>query len=460
MNRTKKCAVAVVLVAAVSAAGLTACSSGNGDGSSGGAATGGATASGAAGSSAALSAALQKGGSLTYWSWTPEAKAQVAEFQKEYPNVTVTYVNAGSGTDQYTKISNAIKAGSGAPDVAQFEYTALPQFAYGGDLVDLTPYGLGQDKSLFTDGAWGNVALGHGLYALPQDQGPMALFYNKKVFDKYGLTVPTTWSQFVDDAKKLHAADPSSYLTSDGGDGLFASSLIWQAGGHPYQVDGTSVTINLQDPGAKKWTSVWNQLVEGQLLSPTPSWTDDWYKQLGNGQIAALVSGAWMPGLLASSAPDGKGDWQAAPMPTYDGGPAVSANYGGSATAVVKGSKNPELAAAFVQWLSESDASLKIFMDDAGFPTTVKQLKDPSFADATNAYFGGQKVNQVLLAAANTVAPGWSWLPYQEYAQTIFADSVGQAYANHTDLNAGLVAWQKALVDYGKAQGFQVTSGQ
>ncbi|GAH92398.1 unnamed protein product, partial [marine sediment metagenome] len=35
---------------------------------------------------------------------------------------------------------------------------------------------------------------------------------------------------------------------------------------------------------------------------------------------------------------------------------------------------------------------------------------------------------------------------------------VGQAYQNKTDLNAGLEAWQKAIVKYGNEQGFKVTS--
>jgi len=62
----------------------------------------------------------------------------------------------------------------------------------------------------------------------------------------------------------------------------------------------------------------------------------------------------------------------------------------------------------------------------------------------------------VLTQAAKEVAPGWSYLPYQVYANSIFNDTVGQAYADGSDLNAGLTAWQDKLVTYGKAQGFKV----
>ena len=107
--------LAVAATAALAVGALAACSTGAD-------ATGG-------GSADDLDAALEAGGKLTYWSWTPSAEAQVAAFEEAYPNVDVELVNAGTDTEQYTKLQNAIKAGSGAPDVAQIEYYALPQFA-------------------------------------------------------------------------------------------------------------------------------------------------------------------------------------------------------------------------------------------------------------------------------------------------------------------------------------------
>lgn len=35
-------------------------------------------------------------------------------------------------------------------------------------------------------------------------------------------------------------------------------------------------------------------------------------------------------------------------------------------------------------------------------------------------------------------------------------DTVGQSYADKSDLNAGLIAWQDALIEYGDEQGFTV----
>ncbi|TYL52806.1 ABC transporter substrate-binding protein [Agromyces mariniharenae] len=431
-----------IAAAAFAIGSLAACSSG------------GSTSGG--GSADDLDAALEAGGELTYWSWTPSAEAQVAAFEEAYPNVDVELVNAGTNTEEYTKLQNAIKAGSGAPDVVQIEYYAVPQFALSDALVDLSQYGLDDLEDQYSASTWGAVNVDGKLVGLPQDSGPMALFYNKAVFDQYGIAVPTTWDEYVAAARQLHAADPTKYIASDTGDAGFTTSMIWQAGGRPFTIDGTDVTIDLADEGTQKWTGVWNQLVEEDLLSTTPGWTDEWYKGLGDGSIATLVTGAWMPGVLESSVADAAGDWRVAPIPTYDGTP-VSAENGGGGQSVTTQSKNPALAAAFLRWLNSDPASIDVFLESGGFPSTTAELEDPEFLSYESDYFGGQKINEVLTQASKDVSEGWSYLPYQVYANSIFGDTVGQSYANKADLNEGLAEWQRQLVDYGNEQGFTVS---
>ncbi|MBD8509494.1 sugar ABC transporter substrate-binding protein [Microbacterium sp. CFBP 8790] len=443
---TARRAVFAVAATALTVGALTPCSGGN--------AGGGA----AAGTADDIEKALEAGGELTYWSWTPSAEAQVAAFEAKYPNVKVNYVNAGTNTEEYTKLQNAIKAGSGAPDVVQIEYYAFPQFALSDSLVDLSSYGFADLKDDYSTGTWGSVDFDGKIYGLPQDSGPMALFYNEEVFDQFGIAVPATWDEYYAAAQKLNAADPTKFITADTGDSGFTTSMIWQAGGTPFTTSGdagTDVAIDLQDDGSKKFADNWNRLIEGGLISDTPSWSDEWFKGLGDGSIASLVIGAWMPGVLESSVADGAGKWAVAPIPTYDG-TAVTSENGGGGQAVTKQSKNPALAAGFLKWLNNDEKSLQIFAESGGFPSTTAQLSDPAFVDKESEYFGGQQINQVLTQASSEVREGWSYLPFQVYANSIYGDTVGQAYANKSDLNAGLTAWQDQLVQYGNDQGFSV----
>lgn len=406
----------------------------------------------------ALDAALEEGGEITYWGWSPSAADQVEAFRAEYPDVTVNYTDTGGGGDHNLQLQNAVSAGSGGPDVSQLEYHILPQFVLGEAVQDLTAFGLDGLAEDFTESTWESVALYDGLWGLPQDAGPMALFYNQDVYDEHDLTVPTTWEEFAEQAGKLNDADPSTYLAGDYGSPSFTLSMIRQAGGQPFVVDDTDVTIDLQDGGALRWTEVWNPLVQDGLLdTSTADWSDEWYMALNDGSIASIISGAWMAGVLTNGVSEGEGAWRVAPMPTH-GDDAATSEMGGSTHVVMEQSENKALAAAFVRWLSHDSGSIGIFMDSGGFPSTVAELESEEFLETEWSYFGGQRVNEVFLESSNNVPDGWQFLPWQSYAASIYSDTVGPAYVNSSDINEGLLAWQEANVRYGNEQGYTVNA--
>ncbi|UKJ63808.1 sugar ABC transporter substrate-binding protein [Cellulosimicrobium cellulans] len=438
ITRRSRRATAAIAATGVLALVLTACSGGSGGGSSDDA-----------------ESALDEGGTITVWAWDPTLESVAADFEEENPGVTVDIVNAGTGNDQYTALQNAIAAGSGVPDVAQIEFYALPQFALSEALTDLSSYGADELDGTFTPGPWDAVTQGDGVFALPTDSGPMALFYNKRVFDEHGIAVPTTWDEYVEAARALHAADPGAYLTNDTGDAGFTTSMIWQAGGRPYQVDGTDVTVDFSDEGTQKFATTWQQMIDEDLVAPVTSWSDEWYQGLADGSIASLVIGAWMRGNLETSVGSASGDWAVAPMPQWEAGADVTSENGGSSLAIPAASKNQDLAWAFLEYATVGDG-IATRVAEGAFPATVAELEADDFTQQEFEYFGGQKVNEVLADSAANVAEGWAYLPFQVYANSVFNDTVGKAYVSGTPLVDGLTAWQDATVTYGKDQGFTV----
>jgi len=400
-------------------------------------------------------AAAEEGGELLVWAWDPTVEPIADAYMEANPDVTIELVNAGTGNDQYTALQNAFSAGSGIPDLAQVEYYALPQFAIGESLADLTDLGAGDLEGTYTPGPWSAVQQGDGIYGLPLDSGPMAMFYNAELFEQHGIEVPTTWEQYVTAAQALQAADPNAYITSDTGDAGLATSLMWQAGGRPFQVDGTQVTVDLADEGSQQYAELWQRLISQDLLAPISAWSDEWYQGLGNGTIATLVTGAWMPGNFVSGVPEGEGRWRVAPMPQWSEGESVSAENGGSAMSVTEASENKALAYDFLEFASSGDG-VALRLEGGGFPATVADLESDEYLAQESAYFGGQKINEVLAQAAADVADGWQYLPFQVYANSIFNDTVGQAYVSDTTVTDGLSAWQDQLVTYGNDQGFTV----
>lgn len=162
---------------------------------------------------------------LTVWSWDSTLPRAVEGFEAENPNIKVTITNAGTNTTEYQVLNNAMEAGSGAPDIAQIEYYALPEYVICGYVQDMSEYGADEFSDFFTPGTWASVAIHGGVYALPMDSGPMAWFYNKDVMDEAGVNPDEvrTWDDFYEAAKKVRAT--GSYITSDsGGAGFFDGS--------------------------------------------------------------------------------------------------------------------------------------------------------------------------------------------------------------------------------------------
>ena len=389
---------------------------------------------------------------LTVWSWDSTLPRTVKGFEAKNPNIKVKVTNAGTNKDEYNALSNAIEAGSGAPDIAQIEYYALPEYVIRGHLENLSDLGASDFKDFYTPGTWSSVNINDGVYALPMDSGPMVWFYNKGVFDKAGVdpTQVRTWDDFYEAAKKIRAVD--SYITSDSGDAGFFDSMTWLAGATPFETskDGETVTINLTgDKNVKTFTDFWQKMIDEDLIdTKTVGWTDDWNKGLDDGSIASLLTGAWMPYNLLSGAPNGDGKWRIAQMPTADGSETNSEN-GGSSLAIVKSDDKAKVAAAYK------------FMEYACHDT----LKSNDFLNMTSLtdsdgkaheYFGGQKFNEELAKAAANVSTGYKFLPFEVYARGKFGDYAGDAYTGKTTLSDAVASWQKDLQDYAKQQGYQV----
>jgi multiple sugar transport system substrate-binding protein len=409
------------------------------------------------GSPEALDAALEEGGTIEFWSWTPAATQQAEAFMEQYPNVTVNVVESGGSSDQTLQLQNALTAGSGIPDVVSMEYQVIPQFQLSGELLDLTSYGFDEMEELYSPSTWDSVTPVDGVWGLPQDSGPMAMFYNETVFTAAGIEIPTTWDEYVAAGETLTAANPEQCIVADDGNAGQVNSMIWQAGGRPYSVDGETVSIDLQDEGSQKWADSWNRIVENGLNCDMAEWSDEWFASLSDGTIATVLSGAWMPGVFEASAPAASGQWRAAPMPTYDGTPA-NANLGGTGGVVPAQAENPDLGAAFLRWLLSEQSSLDIFMETGGFPATVADLESTEFLEYEAEYFGGQRINEVLVAGIDDVGEDWSYLPWQPYANSIGGETIGQSYLNQTDLNEGLVSWQESNIEYAERQGFTVST--
>jgi len=405
-----------------------------------------------------VESALETTATITVWSWQPGIEDIAAAFMDAYPDITVEVVNAGQGNDEYAKLSSSIKAGSGAPDVVQLEYSILPQYATAGDVVNVSAIGYDDLADTFTASAYAQSKVGDDVFAYPMDDGPMAMYYRTDIFEEYGIAVPTTWDEFAAAAETLHAADPSKYLTAiDPAGAMNAEGLIGQAGGVPYQTDGSDVTIDLADAGTTQWADYWSGLLESDVVKSDSFWTDGWWQALDNGTYATWIAGAWAPSSMESTIPNSSGKWAVAPVPSWDASDPTSGVQGGSGIAVTSQSENQAVSAAFARWMTTSDTATDALTTDLKiYPTSQRIATSDEWLGAPSEYFGGQEINRVFSESGENVKEGFQYLPFQQYADSIFSDYVGAAFADKTDISEALVKYQAALVKFAGEQGYTV----
>jgi multiple sugar transport system substrate-binding protein len=419
---------------------LSACSGGGG-GEGGGGGAGGDTCD----------------GPLAFWTWVPNIQSAVDLYEQTHPGTDIEVTNVGQGDEHYTQLRTVLTAGTGAPDAVQMEFKNIPGFALTDSLVDLSEYGAADLENQFLPSAWRQVQFGEGIYGIPQDTGPMVMIYRPDIFESLGIPIPTTWDEYIEAGRRIHASDPNRFISNIGPDDAGGiQSQLWQAGARPFQLEGESaLTIDFSDEGAATWARTFNTLVSEQLVEPVPAFTDEWYRGLAEGRYATWVAGAWAPTFLQSVIPQTEGQWRVAPMPTY--GEPVTAENGGSSVAVTTQSECPAAAADFAKWLNADPAAAKLLNEvSLLYPATRALVESPEWLNAPMPFLGGQLANQVYVESSRQVAEGWQYTPFQDFTESVFPDTVGQAMVNRTDLQAGLDAWGERLRSYATEQGFQV----
>ena len=135
-------------------------------------------------------------------------QAIIARFEAANPDLQVQLEPVESG-DYYQVLLDQIATGN-PPDLLQIGDDAVPSFVDRKALLSLDEYIVSPNYPLDT-GIYlpGVLEPGHwagSQYLLPKDFTPLAVYYNKKLFDQYGVPYPQpgwTWDDFLHTAQAL-----------------------------------------------------------------------------------------------------------------------------------------------------------------------------------------------------------------------------------------------------------------
>lgn len=235
------------------------------------------------------------------------------------------------------------------PDVLMLDNPDMQQIAASGALTPLSDYGIstaGYAPGILQAGTYKSK-----IYGLAPTVNSIALFYNKDVLTKAGITPPTTWAELQADAKKLTSG--SQYGIALDANATYEGSwtflpFMWSNGGSEKDITTPEVAEALQ---------FWVDLMkDGSLSKGALNWTQaDAENQFAAGKAAMMINGPWQfPALDAV-----KGlNYGVATIPVNKAGQVAQAPLGGEVWTVPNtGNANNEKNGAKIVACLNSDAN-------------------------------------------------------------------------------------------------------
>lgn len=337
---------------------------------------------------------------------------------------------------RYHDVLNVQIAGGRSPDIAWI-FTALsPSYISGGQLVDIGP-SLAKNKDYnFADmnktllEPWVN---GDKVHAIPFTVVPNVTYYNIDIFQKAGLPTPDqmlasgtwTWANVADVAKKLvdgkHARFGFHF-----GNNLFANGWrtmedIWAPyGAMPWSADGK--TCQMASPEAVEATSLVHRMMFTDKTHPGPGVEADWF--VGDIGMSLLRPSA------AVRAEGAKFKWGIAPQPSGPKGYAPA--LGTNGVAVLKGSKNADIAADFLAFTTNVENSKRMARN---FPSARLSLQTTELLSSVNPLLKADQIDKSIIAGLKAPKASFgyrhpNWGPVFSNAQTVVDGQLWKAGAD------------------------------
>ncbi|WP_331449327.1 sugar ABC transporter substrate-binding protein [Streptomyces prasinus] len=400
---------------------------------------------------------------LTYWSWIPGVEKAVAEWNRQNPDIQVSVKSTPNGNaGTYQNMSNALKAGN-APDLGQIEYDSLASFRLQEGLTDIASCaGVKEAEDDFVKWTWSQVTFGSGgedgVWAVPQDTGPMALFYRKDLFEKHGISVPKTWEEYYEAAKKLKKADSKAYMTHfSQTDPNWFSGLLWQKGASMFGQDGDTWKVDVDSPAAGEVADYWQKMIDEKLVATDlQGFSPALYKAWNQGEVATWVSAAWGYSTIRDNAKATSDKWGVAPMPQWSAGDNAAGNWGGSTTAVLGKTEHPYEAAQFALWLNTDPKALEILNREGGlYPAATEGLELEALQQPVE-FYDGQKIFDVFADSSKNVTTDWTFGPTMTDTYRFLGDGISGALGGKGTLGDALTQADAKTVESLEKQSLEV----
>ncbi len=375
---------------------------------------------------------------IEYLGWVGGLQESIDIWNAENPDIQVKLTTTTGSAEADPAIRAGVQAGN-APCMSQMAYFSLPSFVADDLLLPITDVA-GEYESTFLDWTWSAASAGGEVYGIPQDTGPMVMYYNQAKYDEFGIDVPTTWDEYATAAASVHAQDPSVTLGFIGTDDIGNwAGLVAQNGGSWTAIEGDEWKVGINDPAALEVADYWQGLIDRGEVTLTPRFDTGLFPLFNDGKLLTLIGASWNQSFLTDNVTSNAGDWRVAQMPKWEGSEAT-ANHGGSASVVLKGCEYPAEAAKFATWLNSSEESMNILIEQGGLYPAAIEAFGFDILSSGSEFYGGQVIFEEFAASAENVDTSW-----------VFGPTYGGSATAYSDGFAGVVTGASTLTDVANA---------
>ena len=230
----------------------------------------------------------------------------IRRFEEANPNITVQ-LEPVSGSDYYGRLLTQIAAND-APDIMNIGDDAVPRFVMSDAFLPLDDFIAGEDgldtsiylSGLLEPGQWDGQQ-----WFLPKDYSPLAVYYNKAIFDEYGVDYPQagwTWDDMLAIAQEL-----TMDTDGDGNTDIWGIQLpgpwttgfeywVAAAGGSLISEDGQSFIGYMDSPETIAAVQFYKDLYNTYQVAPLPADMSAFgggNSEFDNGKAAMRIFGRW-----------------------------------------------------------------------------------------------------------------------------------------------------------------------
>ena len=368
---------------------------------------------------AAIPTAAQDASEVTLTMWTHDDSlvkffnARAEEWKERYPDINFTF-DFEVVPSVFDVVLTNLAAGEGIPDLLGIEQGVFPRFMQGGiieskflDLTDL----LADDYDLIVEGRHTPYTYQGRVYGVDSALCGVVYYYQPAIFEERGLSVPTTWDEFMDTGAILAEEGIAlSYLIDHGG--MFMMYLL-QRNGEIFNEHGEFVLPEEENRGIA--IEVLNLMREGiesgaiTVIAGSEAWGPTPITAYREGRIAGTIMPDWYSDyILKPQAEDMAGQWRIAPMPAWDDGRGHKTTvWGGTGFAVSRESENAKYAWELLQYTYVTlENQIKRYEEIAYYPTMPAAFHDERIVGLSDAYYDGQKTGEVFAEIVDDV-PIW-----------------------------------------------------